>query len=628
VTRSPGRMPCAVMTLVALALSGCTVPGQRSQAQDPLVAALQPPYSAHSVDAVVQALAEVGVAVYASSGDSSPIRAVRSPEVPLKFLGWQVRDLALDVTTSGAGLSGDDLDRIAPVQAGYVPTSYLVAAYVKSGSTAGARLARALLGNQDWAHPSVISFPILVLVFLLADTARAEEEGLPTPSGAALTSDVRTTRTISVSSLCSALANWEDEVFGTLFNLLTVPPSSNAVLNFLGGLWNAGIGLVEQTLKQAISALTASAVTTIRLIITVVAVAAEAVSFLQNVKITLTANPIVNRYSNNPGTVTATLGDPDGADWPQALQDCLAAFGVQLPSLNGVNHDPVSWTAIPTPGSAAMVTNQQMRMDGRNTARLSYVTGFEEPSCSQRPDDLLQVDVTVHRVEVDNLKQFLLDFFNGQIGRLPSMITGIIGPKLDELLVGALDKLAPLADLHDRRFVRIEHTVLPQSACTTPTPSESPTPIAISSCDQLVHPGETIEPVTMPYSRVRPDGTFVLTCPIGDPTSPSFEGVVGYARYPSAADAHRLMVAAGAAGAPLTGIGDEALMVPTCQQLAGQSATDASCAVSRLCNQIVWVEVVGQDSIGLLRLIVSRIPQECVLNPALASSPTSVPTPS
>jgi hypothetical protein len=626
VTLNRSRLSCLVAILMASATpAGCNLPGQASHAPDPLVSALQAPYSAHSIEAIEQALAEVGVGVYASTVDRSPVKPVRPPAVPLRLLSWQARSLALDVTTPGAGLSGEDLDRIAPVPADYVPTSYLVASYVKSGSTAGARLARALLGTQDWLHPGAISFPILVLVFLIADTARAAEQGLTTPGASPATLAVKT---FTVSSLCSTLANWEDQVFDSLFSLLTVGPSTNPVLNFLGTIWDAGIGLVEQALKAVIAAITAPMVAVIRTIIAVIGVAAEAVSFVRNLSLHLTANPIVNRYSGNPGTVTATLGDPDGADWPQALQDCFASFGFQLPSLNGRNHDPVTWVAVATPGDAAIVTGQQNNLDDRSTARLSYVTGQETPSCSPRSDDLLRVAVTVHRLELDKFKEFLLNFLDGQIASLPSVIGNIIGPKLHELLLGVLNDLVPVIDLHDQHFVRIEHTVLPQSACTTPTPSESPAPIAITSCDQLMRPGETIEPVTMPYSRVRPDGTFVLTCPIGDPTSPNFAGVVGYARYPSAAPAHQLMVAARAAGAPLTGIGDEALTVPTCQQLAGQSATDASCAVSRLCNQIVWVEVVGQDSIGLLRLIVSRIPQECVLNPAPAPSPTSVPTPS
>src|SRR5215472_5161663 len=340
----------ATIVVASLALTGCSPFGHGSPTEDPLVAALRAPFSARSVDAMMQALARVGVGVYASTEAAASMRPVDAPAVPLKFLEWQARNLALDVTNPGAGLSGADLDALAPVPDGNVPTSYLLAAYVKSGGTAGARLARALMGNLDWAHPAGISFPTVVLVFLVADVARAEQQGLSTASSTVVTSTLRTDGSFTVSTLCTFLANWEDEVFATLFNLLIVPLSSNAILNFLGGLWNIGIGLVEEALKAVRKAFTAPVANLIRSIIAVIAVASEAVSLLKPVQVSLTANPPFNRYSNNPGTVTATLKDPDGAQWPQALQDCLSAFGIPVPPLDGPNHDPVIWTLIPPSG--------------------------------------------------------------------------------------------------------------------------------------------------------------------------------------------------------------------------------------------------------------------------------------
>lgn len=626
--------PCiAALALLTLTVSGCGPFGNTGPAEDPLVSALRASYTAHSVDAVIEALADSGIGVYSTTDDSTPVRQVKPPAVPLKLLRWQARSLALDVTTPGAGVTGDDLDSLGPVPDGYLPTSYLLAAYVKSGITPGAKLARALMGNLDWVHPSSISFPTLVLIFLVSDTARAEQQGV-TPSGQPAASVLRSTRTSGIGSLCSTLVNWVDEVFDSLFNLLTVPPSSNGVLNFLGSIWNTGIALVEKALKAVINALTAKVVAVIRLIIATIGLAADAVSLLQNVKVKLTANPTFNHYSNNPGTVTATLGDPDGADWPQALQECLVAFGVPpLPSLTGANHDPVTWTFTPTPPFAAVLISKQANLDSRNSARLDYVTGNDDHPCSPAPDDMLQVDVDVHLLAIDNLKQFVVGLFSSVIG-LPDPVKSIVQPELDNLILGVLGKLAAIIEPHDRRFVLIEHRVPPPPACMTPTPSfsaspsGSPVPFGIGDCDQLIYPGDTIAPVVDPSARAA-GGIFDLNCPIGDPTDESLaKGFVVYYRYPSAFGAQELMDELLASGAsPVTGVGDQAVVIPNCQRMVGATPNPASCAVARLCNQVVEARIQGQDALALVRLILHRLPTACATNPTPSIPPSPLPTP-
>jgi hypothetical protein len=81
-------------------------------------------------------------------------------------------------TVDGGGLSGAEIDSLAPVPAHVLPVYYLLAAYVSAGQTAGARQIRVLMGRQDWRHPSSIVFPTLALALLISDKSR--RSGLPT----------------------------------------------------------------------------------------------------------------------------------------------------------------------------------------------------------------------------------------------------------------------------------------------------------------------------------------------------------------------------------------------------------------------------------------------------------------
>jgi len=458
------------------ATSGACSPNGGSEARlDPNAVALQKPFSSASVDAVIRALAVAGVSVYASPDAVAPLTQPDSPTGPLHLLAWQARDLAIEATTPGAGLDGYDLDTIAPVSSDEVPTSYLVSAYVKSGRTHSSEFARDLLGRQDWVHPGTITFPTLVLVLFIADAARAAQEGQAASDASP------SVQLLSLSSLCTTLVSWVDQVFSSIFNLLQVAPSGNAFLNFLATVWNGGVALLEQAVKGVISAFTAPIEAAIRTIIATIGIAAEARSFLVNVKVNLTANPVFNSYSNHAGSVTATLGDPNAADWPQELSACLSAFNVQLPPLNGANHDPVTWIFTSMPPGAATITAKQSNLDGKNMARLDYLTGQDIPQCFRRPDDVIKVTVIVHRVDKQKLIDFLVSFLGGQFAGLGDIIGPVVGPPLRKLLADVIGPIAALADMNDTRFVRIEHQVLPSPACATPTPTPTSSPPATPS---------------------------------------------------------------------------------------------------------------------------------------------------
>lgn len=452
-----GSLLAALLVVVS-----CSTPAPTPQRTTPATA--QVTFGAQQIDATIHALAQSGIGVYATVNENAPVEKVSAPAVPLRFLKWQARGLALDAATSGGGLTGGDLDRMAPVPADVVPASYLVAAYVKSASTAGGRYSQQLMGRQDWVHPKNISFPTLVLVLLLADTAaaaRGATGALPAP----LVQSVA----FNVAALCQGLADWVNQAFDDLFNLIKVGPSSNSLLSFLGSLWNIGVNLVESAIKAAIAAFTAPVVDLVRTILGAISIAAQAISFLRNMSLKLVAEPAANKYSGQPGSVTATLGNPDGADWPSDLTSCLTSFGFDLKSLNAKNHDPVTWIAEPNPSTAATVQSEDARLDDRNSAKLQYQTGQDSSANCGSSTDFLLVRATVQRDEVQKLKDFLLKWFDGELDNLPGIVKALIGPTLHDLVASIIDDLVKVVEPTAFRFIRIEH-----EACKpSPSPSAS-----------------------------------------------------------------------------------------------------------------------------------------------------------
>ena len=108
------------------------------------------PFSERNVDALIEALALLGIAVIADPNDSQPIVPLALPQSPLWLLEFQARNMALEVAM-GSGTPGSELDAVFPAVEGLPPVSFLLAGYVAAGQTAASAFVRELLGEQDWA---------------------------------------------------------------------------------------------------------------------------------------------------------------------------------------------------------------------------------------------------------------------------------------------------------------------------------------------------------------------------------------------------------------------------------------------------------------------------------------------
>ncbi|MFI5281866.1 MAG: hypothetical protein ACHQ0J_01895 [Candidatus Dormibacterales bacterium] len=542
-----------------LTVASCAGPtGQPATPTGP--AAIAGAFSDQSVAALGQAFATEGVGTYDSDSSSAPLWPITSPASPLKVLRWQLRAMALEASTSGGGgTTGASLDLLHPAAQDQLPVSYLMAGYVTWGGTPGSRLVAALMGPQDWQKPDGIAFPTLAVMMMVADVSRAA--GNP-PAG----SPVVAAPPSGGGNICTTLANWVAQVIDSIFNALTVGQSNNSFLNILGSIWNAGVGLLEQAVKQAVGAFTAAVVGLITGIVTAIGVGAMVISFLQNLKLTSTASPPFNRYSAMPGTVTFTLGSPGGFDWPPDLVACASAVGLDLQSLNARNNDKVTWSTTGIP-PFAQVTSEDKQLDSNNSATFSYLTGNENVTCGSKAqaDDIIRVTIKVQRSERDKVKSFIQAFFDAQLAKLGQVVVTVVGPALHALLSGIFNELAQVVDPTAQRFVRIAHT--PPSPCpsATPSPSSRASPTTSSVFCSILFPIGVPADLQHQVTGTTPEGLPESACTYGPGPNMTPSQEVATAQlvlYPSAAAARSAfdqgMSALGATR--LSGIGDEAAL--------------------------------------------------------------------
>ena len=79
----------------------------------------------------------------------------------------------------------------------------------------------------------------LVLTLLSADAYRAAASGRHHEHAALVAAGAPPLADAASGTVCSALSDWVSNGLSSLVKALTVGPSSNAAVNFIGGLWNS-----------------------------------------------------------------------------------------------------------------------------------------------------------------------------------------------------------------------------------------------------------------------------------------------------------------------------------------------------------------------------------------------------
>jgi len=444
---------------------------------------------------IIKALATEGVGVYASPASTTPIDPITAPAVPMRLLKSQAIVDASEIA-AGEGIRGSDINQLLPMPAapgGQVnpPFDFLLAAYAENYTpTPGAFFSAQLLENQDLTHPDNIVFPSVVLTLFSADAMRAAGTANKAVAARLQLSDSAAVPNISAGEACSAISDWVSKAFNSAFDALTVGPSSNAALSFLGGVWNSAVALAKKSITDVASVLTAPVLTVIRSSMGTIGVVAWAVSALRNLSVTSVANPAYNSFAIDPaqpssGKVTITVGSPNGFDWPAGISKCAEQFGLSLPSLNSVVGRSVNWTladinGVPTKTwcngtqSCVLATEDaagtQTSLDANHMATLSYKTNTEAADQDARGEPittdsvLVKGTVTLDTAKIQSLLKGLL------LGSVPGAVNVVAGPLFNSLTSTALKQIASLAQPSLFRYILMDHhqipALLPERSCT------------------------------------------------------------------------------------------------------------------------------------------------------------------
>jgi len=435
--------------------------------------------SALTTNQVIVALAREGVGVYASPASKRPLRHVSAPVVPMHVLRSQAAAYAAG-TAAGAGIPGIQLDALAPMPkaaAGkqYPPFAYVLAAYAGKSSTPGEKLAHTLLAGADLAHPDTVLFPGLVLTLLSADAYRAAASGRHHEHAALVAVASPPLAFAASGTVCSALSDWVSNGLSSLVKALTVGSSSNAAVNFIGGLWNSALALAQSQLPNLVSTLTAPVLGVIRRGFATAALVSWAVSALRNLKVTTTAAPSYNAFGidpagGQPGALTIKLGAAGGFEFPTGLQDCASLLGITLPSLNQVAGRTVNWNlaqvnGVPTSGWCSTTdcnlatedtSGTDAKLGAQHTATLKYTTNTETAAQAAGgliTNDYILVTGTVS-LDTQPLAKLIRDIV---LGDVPGAVRVVAGPLLDTVTSAVVGQIAGLAAPSFSRYVQIEH---------------------------------------------------------------------------------------------------------------------------------------------------------------------------
>lgn len=429
---------------------------------------------------VIAALAQEGVGVYASPTAKRPVRRVKAPVVPIRVLRSQAAADAAG-TAPGAGIAGAQLDALAPMPTAPAgkqdpPFAYVLAAYAGRSSTPGEKLAHQLVGGAELAHPETALFPDLVLTLLSADAYRAAASGRHHEHAALAAAAAAPPLAYAASgTVCSALSDWVSNGLSSLVKALTVGPSSNAAVNFIGGLWNSALALAQSQLPNLVSTLTAPVLGVIRRGFATAALVSWAVSAVRNLKVTTTAVPAFNQFGIDPaggapGALTIKLGAAGGFDFPTGLKDCASLLGITLPSFNEVAGRKVNWNlaqvnGVPTSGWCSTTdcdlatedtAGTDAKLGAQHTATLKYTTNTETAAQAAGgliTNDYILVTGTVS-LDTESLAKLIRDIV---LGDVPGGVRVVAGPLLDTVTSAVVGQIAGLAAPSFSRYVQIEH---------------------------------------------------------------------------------------------------------------------------------------------------------------------------
>lgn len=512
--KSARRLACG---LVALCLVSCTSDATREGAASAPLATATSPSSAsdatHAATARSVDLAPLHAAGISIIGSETEVIAAASPASPLQLTVDQATRLMVD-TATGGGVLGTDLDALAPLEAGAPPMSYLVAAWVSQGSSAGSTAARMLMTDEDWSLAPQIRYPWAVVAMFVNDVAAAEqaaaEQATAEQPGLRRPSATIAQLSAAPAGPCSTVTNFLSTEFNRLFDALKIDPGagSNVVVGALAFLGNAALGLAKTAVQGLVAVITAPVLAVIKAGVAVLGVATLVVSFFKNQSLQVTLEPSntlsVDVYHFSVGAEAPVRGqfvarvNDLTSEFPPALVDCANAAGAPLPKLIEPGADAI-WSVnndfgviAPGPLNTKVGADLAARLDfstgneSEDTAR-GEVT-FDPAVASVRiPRQAVDTFLSFARAQVDAAKNALINQVPAGPARDAATLaaTQFIDPTLNRLNAEIAGQVGGVFSLTGTAPVVVKHHSPPE---TTTTATTAPAPSAQAVAVHLDRP--------------------------------------------------------------------------------------------------------------------------------------------
>ena len=482
----------ALIALVIAACSGVSAtrgPGTTGSGDATPAPLRDGEFSEGTVSEAVAILAESGIATFEAPESTVPMREVAEPATGIKLLLDQVRAMALEAHTGG-GIEGAQLDALFEVPSDLAPPSFVLAGYVAGVDTAGARLARSLMGVEDWtvadwrAAPLVV-FPKIVLMLFTNDVVRERQQEPGAAIAPELAGQVASVGRFvppadqvvhnAAADPCTAVTSFISGALTWIFDKLKLGDSSSGGTTILRTIWNFVVSILEVVITTLVKKFEQYVLDWIGRVAAIVGTVSMVISWVQP----WTASVQVDRVTekgidgvrpNEEGVLLARVVMPATWDWPAWAKACAEASGRALPNMHAEG-TPVHWEPlVQKPEYLVLVGPAEAKLDAQGGARLPFTTLSDTV---HDPWDTFPGQIHA-RVTFDrqSLKEFA-KYLQGELWKeLPSIVYGPLSAFLKDPLDQINNKLGTLITVSASGPA----VVLFHVQDATPPPSPPPTP--------------------------------------------------------------------------------------------------------------------------------------------------------
>jgi hypothetical protein len=334
-----------------------------------------------------------------------------------------------------------------------ITVSMMLAVYVKTADTNGARVARGLMGNIDTAKHAEYVYPSLVIMSFLQEVAvplLAEMEAANGPAAAALSIRQPLARAVIAASSfsgdpCGSINEFLDDLPATVTRAVSsISPASSGFLSTLISATAIVAGVATELAVDAAKGLIrhAPGVDAVRSGMTALHAAADVKAMLTQWKVEVAGAPgNLHKIPGSPtsGTFTVTLsnGGPAAPTWPPVVQSCADLLDIPLPDFNNPSAT-VEWQKVAGFNALAIDACRENAL-ANSTAKFTFNTASESQDIHDNPaaektTGPATVSAKVSLPGLESLLSALSPGGSGGIGGVVSAgISGAAAPVAQEL---------------------------------------------------------------------------------------------------------------------------------------------------------------------------------------------------